>query len=44
MSEKSQNNPFGPNSITSTYQEKLIYKYNMMKDYIKLTRKDTFMK
>ena len=44
LSDKSQNNPFGPNSITSTYQEKLIYKYNLMKEYIKLTKKDAVNK
>ena len=44
MSEKSEFNPFGANSLSSTYQEKRIFKYNVMKDYIKLTVKDSFIK
>ena len=44
MSDKSQYNPFGANSITSTFEEKLVYKYNLMKEYIKLTKRDTLNK
>lgn len=44
MSETSKYNPFGPNSITSTYQEKKIFKYNLMKEYIRLTNKDQLFK
>lgn len=44
MSETSQHNPFGPNSITATQQEKRIFKYNLMKEYIKLTGKDQLLK
>lgn len=44
MSDKSQYNPFGANSITSTYEEKLVYKYNLMKEYIKLTKRDSLNK
>lgn len=44
MSETSKYNPFGPNSISSTYEEKKIFKYNLMKEYIKLTAKDHLFK
>ena len=44
MSDTSKHNPFGANSITSTFEEKVSYKYNMMKDYIKLSRRDTLNK
>jgi hypothetical protein len=44
MSETSKYNPFGANSISSTFDEKKIYKYNLMKEYIKLTTKDELYK
>lgn len=44
MSETSENNPFGPNSISSSYEDKRIFKYNLMKEYIKLTPRDTLLK
>ncbi len=44
MSETSKHNPFGANSLSSTYQEKRIFKYNLMKEYIKLTTKDVLLK
>ena len=44
MSDTSQNNPFGANSVTSTNEEKISYKYNLMKEYIKLTKRDSINK
>lgn len=44
MSETSKYNPFGANSITSSYEDKIIYKYNLMKEYIKLTKRDALNK
>lgn len=44
MSQTSKYNPFGPNSISSSYEDKIGFKYNLMKEYIKLTKKDKLNK
>jgi hypothetical protein len=44
MSETSGSNPFGANSVTSTREDKLTYKYGLMKEYIRLTKKDTLVR
>ena len=44
ISENSKHNPFGPNSLHSPYEEKMTYKYNMMKEFIRMTRKDELIK
>jgi hypothetical protein len=36
MDETSSQNPFGPNYAFMSYETKVIYKYNRMKDFIKI--------
>lgn len=44
MSETSKHNPFGPNSLAATHQQKRIFKYNLMKEYVRLTPADQLLK
>lgn len=44
MSETSALNPFGANSLSSSFEEKIKYKYNIMKEYIKLSNRDSLIK
>lgn len=44
LSETSSENPFGPNSPHASLEEKLVYKYNIMKEFIKLSTKDELNK
>ena len=44
MSSTSKYNPFGANSISSSWEDKMVYKYNVMKEYIKLTKRDALVK
>lgn len=44
MDENSPDNPFGPNYFSMPYMNKVAFKFNKMKNFIRAERKDIVLK